>query len=132
VVTITVLVSAVVTPIAGRLGDMYGKHRVVLVLVALMAAGSVLAALSTDLSGIIVARGLQGAMAGVVPLGIAIFRDVLYSRRMAPAIALMSATLGVGGALGLPVSALLTQYTHWRMLFWVSAGLGVLVFVLVL
>ena len=110
VVTSTLLVAAVFTPIVGRLGDMYGKRRIVLVLLALLVVGSVIAALSPGLIGVIVGRALQGAVVGVVPLGIAILRDVLHEDRVDTAIALISATLGVGGALGLPISAFVTEF----------------------
>lgn len=131
VVTATLLAAAVFTPIAGRLGDMYGKRRIVLVLLGVLIAGSAVAALSTDIGGIIVGRALQGAVTGVVPLGISIMRDVLHEDRVDAAIALMSATLGVGGAVGMPVSALITERADWHVLFWMSAGLGAVVLVLV-
>lgn len=131
VVTATLLAAAVFTPISGRLGDMYGKRRIVLVLLALLVVGSVIAAVSPGIVGVIIGRALQGAVVGVVPLGIAILRDVLREDRVNPAIALISATLGVGGALGLPISALITQYSDWHVLFWMSAGLGAVVFGLV-
>jgi MFS family permease len=95
VVTATLLAAAVFTPIAGRLGDMYGKRRIVLVLLGLLIVGSVIAALSPGIGGVIVGRALQGAVTGVVPLGISIMRDVLHEDRVDAAIALMSATLGV-------------------------------------
>jgi MFS family permease len=132
VVTATLLVAAISTPIAGRLGDMFGKRRVVLALVGILIAGSVIAALSSGIVGIIVGRALQGTFVGVVPLGISILRDVLHEDRVDSAIALISATLGVGGAIGLPISALVTQYGDWHQLFWLAAGLGVIVFALVL
>ncbi|HWM17534.1 MAG TPA: MFS transporter [Microbacterium sp.] len=132
VVTSTLLAAAVITPISGRLGDMYGKRRIVLVLMAIMVAGSVIAALSPGIVGIIVGRTLQGAVTGVVPLGISILRDVLHEKRVDSAIALISATLGVGGALGLPISALITERSDWHFLFWLAAALGVVVFLLVL
>lgn len=131
VVTATLLAAAVVTPIAGRLGDMYGKRRIVLVLLGVLVLGSVVAALSTEIIGVIVGRALQGAVTGVVPLAISILRDVLHEDRVDAAIALISATMGVGGALGMPLSALVTQYSDWHALFWLAAGLGVAVFVLV-
>jgi MFS family permease len=132
VVTSTLLAAAVTTPIAGRLGDMYGKRRIVLVLLAVLVLGSVIAALSTGIGSMIVGRTLQGAVVGVVPLGVSILRDVLHEKRVDSAIALISATLGVGGALGLPVSALVSQYSDWHVLFWIAGGLGAVVFVLVL
>lgn len=131
IITITVLVSAVVMPISGRLGDMYGKRRMILVLVASMTLGSVLAAVVDGLAWMIVARGMQGVMAGVIPLGMAIMRDIVPERRLPGAIALMSATLGIGGSLGLPISALITEHLDWRVLFWLSAVLGVIVFSLI-
>ncbi|WP_407172692.1 MFS transporter [Microbacterium sp. A1-JK] len=132
VVTSTLLAAAVTTPIAGRLGDMYGKRRIVLVLLAVLVLGSVIAALSTGIGSMIVGRALQGAVVGVVPLGVSILRDVLHEKRVDSAIALISATLGVGGALGLPISALVSQYSDWHVLFWIAGGLGAVVFVLVL
>lgn len=132
VVTSTLLAAAVITPISGRLGDMYGKRRIVLVLIAVMVVGSVVAAFSPGIIGVIVGRTLQGAIVGVVPLGISIMRDVLHEDRVDSAVAFMSATLGVGGALGLPISALVTERSDWHVLFWMAAGLGVAVFALVL
>jgi len=132
VVTITLLVAAVATPISGRLGDMYGKRRVVIALLALLVIGSVIAALSSSIVGMIIGRALQGATTGVVPLGIAIMRDVLSPARLGTAVALMSATMGVGGAVGMPVAALLAEHADWHMLFWLAAALGVIGLVLVL
>ncbi|MDE0546527.1 MFS transporter [Microbacterium sp. C7(2022)] len=132
VVTSTLLAAAVMTPISGRLGDMYGKKRIVLILVGLLILGSVIAAVSPGIVWLIVGRALQGAVTGVIPLGISILRDVLHENRVNSAIALISATLGVGGALGLPVSALITERADWHLLFWVSAAMGVAVFALVL
>ena len=131
VVTATLLAAAVAAPISGRLGDMYGKRRIVLVLLAAMIVGSVIAALSTNLIWVIVGRALQGVVTGVVPLGISILRDTLHPNRVDTAIALISATMGVGGALGLPLSAVVTEYGDWHLLFWMAAALGVICFALV-
>lgn len=132
VITATLLAAAVVTPIAGRLGDMYGKRRILLVMLAITFIGSVITALSPGIVGVIIGRALQGAMSGVIPLGISILRDVLHKDRVDSAIALISATLGVGGAIGLPISAILTDLTDWHVLFWTAAGLAVLTFLAVL
>lgn len=131
VVTITLLVSAICTPISGKLGDMYGKRRVAIVLLTLLVAGSIVAALSFTVVPLIVGRGLQGTGMGVIPLGISILRDTIPPKRLGSAIALVSATLGVGGALGLPLSAFVTEHFDWHVLFWVATGIGVLSLVLV-
>ncbi|RKS06762.1 EmrB/QacA subfamily drug resistance transporter [Nocardiopsis sp. Huas11] len=132
VVTATLLAGAVATPVAGRLGDMYGKRRVLLVSLGLLIAGSVLAALSSSLMPMVVARALQGLAAGVIPLGISVMRDTVPAERLGSATAAMSASLGVGGALGLPASALLVEYADWHMLFWAAAAVGAVATVLVL
>ena len=103
VLTSTLLAAAISTPISGRLGDMYGKRRVMLALLAIMTLGSVLAALSTTLIPMIVARSLQGVGLGVIALGISILRDIVHPKALGGAVALVSATLGIGGALGLPL-----------------------------
>ncbi|MER5321803.1 MFS transporter [Streptosporangium roseum] len=131
-ITATLLAGAVATPVVGRLGDMYGKRLMLLISLALLVTGSVVAALSHTLAPMVVGRVLQGLAAGVIPLGISIMRDELPSERLGAATALMSASLGVGGALGLPAAALLAEHADWHMLFWVSAGLGALASVLVL
>ncbi|WP_261166888.1 MFS transporter [Microbacterium sp. Marseille-Q6965] len=131
VVTITLLVAACATPISGRLGDMYGKRRIVLILIGFLIAGSVVAALAPGIVGVIVGRGLQGAATGVVPLGIAIMRDVLPPARLGTAVALMSATMGVGGSVGMPVSAWVVEHLDWHALFWIAGGLGAIGFALV-
>ncbi|GAA3878768.1 hypothetical protein GCM10022227_40450 [Streptomyces sedi] len=127
VVTATLLVAAVATPVSGRLGDMYGKRRMLLVSVAPLVIGSVVCALSSSVVTMIVGRGLQGLGMGVVPLGLSLLRDVLPPERLGTSIALISASMGVGGALGLPFSAAVAENTSWRALFWVAAGLSALV-----
>ncbi len=131
VVTATLLAGAVAVPVMGRLGDMFGKRRLLLVGLALLILGSVVGALSDTVLPLIVGRALQGLASGVIPLGISVMRDVLPREKLAGSVALMSASLGVGGALGLPAAALIAEYADWHFLFWTSAALGVVVTVLV-
>lgn len=126
VITITLLAGAVANPIVGRLGDMYGKRTIAQVVLACLVLGSLLAALTTGLAPLIVGRGLQGVGMGIIPLGISMLRDHLPPHRVGSAVAFLSATLGVGGALGLPLSAVVTEWGHWRWLFWLTALVGTL------
>ncbi|MBO9579077.1 MAG: MFS transporter [Microbacteriaceae bacterium] len=132
VVTITLLTAAVATPIAGRLGDMFGKRRIALATLAVMTLGSVIAATVPGIAGLIVGRGLQGVGMGVLPLGISIMRDTLPERRLPGGIALMSATMGIGGAIGLPLSAIVAEHLDWRLLFWIAGALGAICFAFIL
>ena len=125
VVTVTLLAGAVAGPVMGRLGDLYSKKYVVIGSALVMVLGSIVCALSDSLWPMIIGRALQGVGIGVIPIGIATMREVLPASRLGSAIALMSSSLGVGGALGLPAAAALAQYGSWQWMFWGSAALGV-------
>ena len=131
-ITATLLAGAVSTPVLGRLGDMFGKRRILLLNLGLLVVGSVVCALSDSLIPMVVGRALQGVAMGVIPLGISIMRDELPPERLGASIALMSSSLGVGGALGLPGAAFVAQHADWHALFWASTALGVVVIGLVL
>ena len=124
VLTATLLAAAISTPISGRLGDMYGKRRVVIILLVIMTLGSVVAALSDSVIPMIAGRSLQGVGLGVIALGISILRDVIHPKNLGAAVALVSATLGIGGAIGLPVAAVIAQNFSWHYLFWLATALS--------
>ncbi|MEO7123769.1 MAG: MFS transporter [Lacisediminihabitans sp.] len=127
----TLLAAAITTPISGRLGDMYGKRFIVLILLSIMAAGSIVCALSDTLIPMIVGRSLQGVGLGVIALGISILRDVIHPKNLGAAVAIVSATLGVGGAIGLPIAAVIAQNLDWHYLFWLATCLSVVMVALV-
>lgn len=124
VVTATLLVAGVCVPISGRLGDMLGKRRMLLACCIPLIIGSVVCALADGVVQMIIGRGLQGVGMGMIPLGIALLRDILPAEKLSSSIALVSASMGIGGGIGLPVSAAVAQYASWRFLFWGSAALA--------
>ena len=131
VITVTLLVAAVCVPVTGRLGDLLGKRRMLLACSVPLIVGSVVCALSSSVVPMIVGRGLQGVGMGMVPLGIALLRDVVPAERLSSSIALVSASMGIGGGLGLPIAAAVAQYASWRVLFWGSAVLAAAIAVLI-
>ncbi|MET7547182.1 MFS transporter [Streptomyces sp. NBC_01724] len=130
VMTATLLAGAVATPIMGRLGDLYGKRKMLLTSLAVMVIGSLICAFTDQLVVMIVGRALQGFAMGAIPLGIGIMRDELPREKLGSAMALMSSSIGVGGGLALPAAALVAQHADWHTLFFGAAGLGVLSMVL--
>ncbi|MGV9338042.1 MFS transporter [Streptomyces sp. NPDC003688] len=132
VLTSTLLSGAVATPIMGRLGDLYGKRRMLVLSLAVMVAGALVSALTSQLIVMIVGRTLQGFAMGAIPLGIGLMRDMLPREKLGSAMALMSSSIGVGGGLALPAAALVAQHTDWHVLFYGAAGLGVLAIALTL
>lgn len=130
-VTITLLTAAVGTPIVSRLADMFGKRLMLIVCMWSVIAGSIIAALSTSVGFVIFGRGLTGLGACLVPVGISIMRDHLPAEKVGSGVALMSATLGIGGAVGMPLAGLIYENLDWHAIFLVSGGFAVVMLVAV-
>ncbi|GAA4123852.1 MFS transporter [Streptomyces tunisiensis] len=132
VLTSTLLSGAVATPVMGRLGDLFGKRRMLVASLTVMVVGALVSAFTSDLLVMIAGRTLQGFAMGAIPLGIGLMRDMLPRERLGSAMALMSSSIGVGGGLALPAAALVAQHTDWHVLYLGAAGLGVLAIALTL
>ncbi|MBS9376447.1 MFS transporter [Rhodococcus sp. B50] len=131
-VTVTLLTASVATPILSRLADMFGKRLMMLVSLGTIVLGSVVAAVGGTFLTVLIGRGLQGLASALVPVAIAIMRDELPAKKVAGATALMSATLGIGSALGLPLPGLFYGHLGWQSIFWMSAVAGAVLFAAVL
>jgi EmrB/QacA subfamily drug resistance transporter len=118
VLTAYLLSASVATPIIGRLGDMHGKERMLLIVLVLLSAGTLVSALATSLSVMIVGRILQGAARGIFPLAFGIIRDEFPRERVAARIGLMSALLGVGGGVGVVLAGPIVDNLSYHYLFW--------------
>ena len=126
--TSTLLVAAVAVPVFGRLGDLHGKRRMLLVATLALVIGSVVCALADSIGVMIVGRAITGASAAAIPLGISLIGQVLPAKRAGSGIALVSATLGIGGALGLPLAALVAEHSDYHVLFWICVAGGAATF----
>ncbi|MEU6122475.1 MFS transporter [Streptomyces sp. NPDC047123] len=123
--TISLLVGAVATPLLSRMGDMYGRRRMLLISMSTMVAGSVLGALSTSLASLIAARVLQGMSAAAVPLAIGIVRGILPREKLPTGLGVVSATMGIGVGGGLVLAGVIANVTSgYRVVFWTIAGIG--------
>jgi EmrB/QacA subfamily drug resistance transporter len=117
VLTAFLVSAAVTTPILGKLGDQYGKERLLLVSLGLFLAGCVGAAFAWDLPSLIAFRALSGAGGAVFPLSFAIIRDEFPPERVGTGIGLLSAVFGVGGGFGIVLSGVIVDHLSWRLLF---------------
>ena len=124
--TATLLVGAVSVPAFGRLGDLYGKRLLLMVALGALTGGSIVCALSDNLATLIVGRAIVGLSMATVPLGISLVGVILPPARAGAGIALISAMLGIGGSLGLPLAGLIAQHSDYHMLFWISVVGGAL------
>jgi MFS family permease len=119
VITAYLLSAAAGTAIIGRLGDMYGKKRLLLITLSILMAGTLLAAVADSLAVLIVARAIQGMVGGIFPLAFGIARDELPRERVGHAIGLISASLATGGGVGMVVPGVIVDHLGWHWLFWI-------------
>jgi EmrB/QacA subfamily drug resistance transporter len=114
------LAASVATPIVGKLGDVYGRGRVLTAVLLVFAAGSVVCALSTSLLVLVAGRVIQGVGGGIFPLAFGIIRDQFPHDRVATAIGGISATFGIGGGLGLVLAGVIVDALSASWLFWLG------------
>jgi EmrB/QacA subfamily drug resistance transporter len=120
VLTIYLLTASIFTPVLGRLGDMFGKERLLVIVLLVLGAGTLIAALSTSLAMLIAGRAVQGAGGAIFPLAFGIIRDEFPRERVGSGIGLISATFGIGGGAGLVLSGVIVDHLHYTWIFWLS------------
>ena len=112
------LSASVGTAIIGKLGDMYGKQRLLVWTLVTLAAGTLVSAVGGSLAIVLAGRVIQGVAGGIFPLAFGIVRDEFPRDRVPGSIGLLSSILGVGGGLGLVVGGLIAEHLSWHWLFW--------------
>jgi EmrB/QacA subfamily drug resistance transporter len=112
------LTASVSTGLLGRLGDMFGKRRVLIVSLAVSAVGTLLAALAGSIGVLIAARAIQGVGAATFPLAFGIVRDEFPRERVPVAIGWISSTFGIGFGVGLVLPGLIVDALSWQWIFW--------------
>jgi EmrB/QacA subfamily drug resistance transporter len=116
--TAFLLSASVATPIIGRLGDMYGKERLLMIVLLMLAFGTFISAIASSLPLMILGRVIQGAGGGIFPLAFSIIRDELPNDRVPGAIGLVSSLLGIGGGAGVVLAGVVTEHLSYHWLFW--------------
>ena len=135
VLTAYLLSAAIMTPILGRIGDMFGKKRVFVATLVALAVGSLLAALAPSIGVMIVARVIQGFAGGMLPVAFGIIRDEFPAERVPGAIGLLASLTAIGAGLGIVLAGPIVDALSWRWLFWlpmmltIVAGIAAFLFV---
>jgi EmrB/QacA subfamily drug resistance transporter len=113
------LSASVLTPIVGRLGDMFGKERTLVISLAVLSVGVLMAALASSIGMLIAARIVQGSGGAIFPLAFGIIRDEFPREKAAGGIAMISAILGIGGGLGIVLAGPIVSALDYHWLFWI-------------
>ncbi len=112
------LSASVATPILGRIGDMVGKERMLIVTLLALTAGSALAGVAHSIGLMIIARVIQGLGGGVLPISFGIIRDELPAARVRGAVGITAALTAVGGGVGLILAGPIVDNLDYHWLFW--------------
>ncbi len=117
ILSIYLVVGAVSTPIFGKLGDTYGKKKLLVICMGLYTAGVVANGFAWNIQSLLTFRALQGLGMGMFPLAYALIRDEFPAEKVAMATGIVSAMFGVGTAIGLVVGAWISDNYGWRMTY---------------
>jgi EmrB/QacA subfamily drug resistance transporter len=115
------LSSSVLTPILGKLGDAYGKKRMLVISLGIFGLASLGAAAAWNLPSLIFFRVVQGAGAAVFPLSFGIIRDEFPPEKIGLGIGTVSSVFGAGGGIGLVLSGVIIEHLTWHWLFLIGA-----------
>jgi len=129
VLTAYLISASVATPVLGRLGDMIGKKKVLLVVLVLLTLGSLLAALTSSLPVMLIARAIQGGGGAIFPLAFSIIRDEFPRERVAGAIGMLSALIGVGAGVAIVIAGPIVDNLSIHWLFWIPGAMTVVALV---
>ncbi|MCW2748202.1 MAG: transporter, partial [Nocardioidaceae bacterium] len=118
VLTAYLLSASIFTPIIGRIGDKVGKERMLVVALAALAIGSLIAALATSIGPMIAARVIQGVGGGVLPLAFGIIRDEFPDEKVPGAVGFVASLSAVGAGVGIVLAGPIVSALSYHWLFW--------------
>lgn len=127
-ITSFMLSSAAGAALFGRVGDLIGRRRVLLVVLVISTAGSLLSAFTRDLGWLIAGRAMQGAAGSILPLCFGIMREKAEPSRVPFGISLLAAAASLASAGGLVLGGLIIDFADWSMIFKVTAGMSIIAF----
>ncbi len=127
VATAYLLTSAVVTPLYGKIGDLFGRKKIFITAIVIFLVGSMLCGVSQNMSQLIFFRGLQGLGAGgLMSLILAIVGDIVSPRQRGRYMGYFMAVFAISSVVGPLIGGLLTDHLSWRWIFYVNLPVGLL------
>lgn len=131
-VVLSYLITAtVVSPLFGKLADIYGRHTMLVAALAVFLVGSIACALAPSMLFLVLARALQGIGAGgIMPVTQTLIADIVTPRQRGRYQSYTSLVWVIGGFLG-PVLGSITERWHWSLVFWVNVPVAILAIALV-
>ncbi len=126
VFAIYLLTQAAMTPIYGKLADLYGRKPILIIGSTIFLVGSVLSGLSWSMLTLIIFRGLQGIGAGaIIPLVLTLAGDLFTVEERAKMQGYLASVWGLSALVGPTLGGLLVQFASWRWIFYINLPIGV-------
>ena len=117
ILTAYLIAGAVMTPIIGKLSDIYGKKKILLIVILIYSLGTLLGGLSNNIFMLIISRIIQGIGLAMFPVAFAIIRDKFPADKLSIGQGIFTAVFSGGAVIGLGLGATIVEYFSWHMTF---------------
>lgn len=117
ILTAYLIAGAVATPIVGKLSDIYGKKRILLLVMIIYTAGTSVGIISNDISSMIILRTIQGIGMSVFPIAFTVIREKFPENKLSIAQGILTSIFAAGGVIGLSLGATTIEYFGWHSTF---------------
>src|ERR671915_2153458 len=131
ILTAYLIAGAVMTPIAGKLSDIYGRKKMVLIIMIIYIIGISLGGLSSNITILIISRVIQGIGISMFPIAFGIVRDQFPPEKLAIGVGIFSAMFAAGSVVGLAIGGSIIQYFGWRNTFFSIIPIAILLWLII-
>ena len=131
ILTAYLIAGAVMTPIAGKLSDIYGRKKMVLIIMIIYIIGISLGGLSSNITILIISRVIQGIGISMFPIAFGIVRDQFPPEKLAIGVGTFSAMFAAGSVVGLAIGGSIIQYFGWRNTFFSIIPIAILLWLII-
>jgi MFS family permease len=131
ILTAPLVTGAVMTPIVGKLSDIYGKKKILLITLGVLILGFLLGAIATNFPSLVAARVMKGVGISIFPVAFSIIRDKFPPERLAIAQGIFSSTLSGGAVIGLIIGGSIVESFGWRAIFLIMLPVAIILFAII-
>jgi MFS family permease len=131
ILTAYLISGAVMTPIAGKLSDIYGRKKILLIIMIIYATGVSIAGFATDIYFMLFARAIQGIGMAMFPIAFSIVRDQFPREKMSIGTGVITSMFASGGVLGLLAGGSIIQFYGWQITFFTIIPIAILLLIII-
>ena len=126
ILTSYLISGAVMTPIAGKLSDTYGRKKILLIIMVIYTVGVSLGGFANDIFTLIISRAIQGFGMSMFPIAFSIVRDQFPREKISIAQGAITSMFAAGSVIGLSIGGLIIQHFGWRMTFFTIIPISII------